>query len=140
VATILHLYTAPAKRQPMRETSAVRAVANSGLEGCAHARPGGKRQVLLMDRETLDALGLAPGILRENITTEGLPVNELDPSEKLRIGKTLLEVTMACTPCAQMEKIRGGLRQELRGRRGVLCRVLRGGTLRQGDTIEKFSS
>jgi MOSC domain-containing protein YiiM len=124
----------------MRETNEVRAVANSGLEGCAHVRPGGKRQVLLMDHETLDALGLAAGILRENITTEGLPVNELDPGEKLRIGKTLLEVTMSCTPCAQMEKIRGGLRQELRGRRGVLCRVLRGGTLRQGDEIEKFSS
>jgi len=124
----------------MRETSEVRAVANRGLEGCAHARPGGKRQLLLMDRETLDALGLAPGILRENITTEGLPVNDLEPGEKLRIGKTLLEVTMPCTPCAQMEKIRGGLRQELRGRRGALCRVLRGGTLHQGDTIEKFSS
>lgn len=122
----------------MREAEEVRAVANSGLEGCVHARPGGKRQVLLVDRETLDELGLAAGILRENITTKGLPVNELEPGEKLRIGEALLEVTMACTPCAQMEGIRGGLRQELRGRRGALCRVLRGGTLRQGDGIERL--
>ena len=34
------------------------AVAEHGLEGCAHARPGGKRQVLFASREHLDAVGV----------------------------------------------------------------------------------
>jgi len=40
------------------------AIANKGLEGCAHARFGGKRQVLLVDRETLNAMDLHPGVIR----------------------------------------------------------------------------
>ena len=35
-----------------------------GLEGCLHAQPGGNRQVLL-DRESLEAMQLQPGMLRE---------------------------------------------------------------------------
>lgn len=122
----------------MQELEEVCAVEDSGLEGCAHARPGGKRQVLLMDCETLEELGLAPGILRENITTEGVPVDELAPSQTLRIGEVLLEVTLPCTPCGKMEEIRGGLREQIRGRRGVLCRVLHGGRLRKDDAIERI--
>ena len=83
-------------------------------------------------------MDLRPGTLRENITTTGLNVNGLVPGEKLRIGAALLEVTAVCTPCDQMERIRSGLRRELWGRRGMLCRVLEAGTVRPGDEIEKF--
>jgi MOSC domain-containing protein YiiM len=48
-----------------------------------------------------------------------------------------LEVSAVCTPCNLMEKIRLGLRKELYGRRGMLCRVIEGGTIRRGDAIEK---
>jgi len=95
--------------------------------------------VLLVDRETLEAMNLAPGILRENITTAGLNVNGLAPGEKLRIGETLLEVTAVCTPCDQMERIRPGLRKELWGRRGMLCRVLEAGVVRAGDAIQRIT-
>ena len=81
---------------------------------------------------------LQPGILRENITTEGLNVNSLEIGQRLRMGKAMLEVTMVCTPCNQMERIRPGLRKELWGRRGMLCRVLEGGVIRLGDLIEKL--
>ena len=112
-------------------------LADSGLEGCAHARPGGRRQVLLVDRETLEAMDLAPGVIRENITTEGINVNGLEPGQRLRVGLTLLEVTAVCTPCDQLEKIRPGLRREIYGRRGMLCKVIEGGTIRPGDSIER---
>ncbi len=121
----------------MEELSEVQAVADAGFEGCVHARTDGPRQVLLMDRETLDAMGLMPGILRENITTEGMNVNGLPLGQTLRIGDVRLEVSAVCTPCNLMEKIRPGLRKELYGRRGMLCRVVEGGTIRRGDTIEK---
>jgi MOSC domain-containing protein YiiM len=139
VATISNLFRAPQRRLPMEELAEARLVQDSGVEGCAHARPGGKRQVLLVDRETLEAMNLAPGILRENITTAGLNVNGLAPGEKLRIGETLLEVTAVCTPCDQMERIRPGLRKELWGRRGMLCRVLEAGVVRAGDAIQRIT-
>jgi MOSC domain-containing protein YiiM len=141
MAKILHIFRAPKKRLPMEEIEEARVITNVGLEGCAHARPGGgPRQVLLVDRETLEAMDLRPGIVRENITTEGIDVNSLAPNQELRIGEVRLEVSEICHPCDQLEKIRPGLRREMRGRRGMLCRVLEGGVIRRGDAIEKVSA
>jgi len=138
MARVHNLFRAPKMRLPMEELQEANLLADLGFEGCAHARPGGKRQVLLVDRETLEAMGLRPGVLRENITTDGLNVNGLPIGQQLRIGATVrLEVGMVCTPCDQMERIRPGLRKELWGRRGMLCRVLEGGLIRPGDSIEK---
>ncbi|HKV26117.1 MAG TPA: MOSC domain-containing protein [Candidatus Acidoferrum sp.] len=114
------------------------AVRDLGLEGCAHGRLGSPRQVLLADLETLDALELRPSMIRENITTEGLNVNGLMAGERLKLGDVLLEVTMPCTPCGQMEALRPGLRKEIRGRRGMFCRVIQGGAIRQGDAMERL--
>ena len=122
----------------MEELREAQILADFGLEGCSHAQPGGKRQVLLVDRECLEAMELQPGMLRENITTGGLNVNSLAVGQRLRIGEARLEVTMVCTPCNQVERIRPGLRKELWGRRGMLCRVLEGGIIRPGDPIEKL--
>jgi MOSC domain-containing protein YiiM len=137
MAKVLHIFRAPKKRLPMEELREVRVLKNSGLEGCAHARPG-NRQVLLVDRETLEAMELRPGVVRENITTEGLNVNSLQLGEELRIGEILLKVSAICHPCDQLEKLRPGLRREMRGRRGMLCRVMQGGTIRPGDSVEKI--
>jgi len=139
MATVQNLFRAPKKRLPMEELSEARAVADSGFEGCAHAREQGKRQVLLVDRESLEAMDMRPGILRENITTDGLSVNSLPIGQQLRVGQARLEVSAVCTPCDQMERIRPGLRKEIWGRRGMLCRVLDGGIIRPGDAIEKLS-
>jgi MOSC domain-containing protein YiiM len=137
VPSVLHLFRAPQRRLPMEELAEIFAVEDSGFEGCAHARPGGKRQVLLVDNETLELMEIRPGIIRENITTTGLNVNGLALGQQLRVGDSRLEVAAVCTPCDLMEKIRPGLRRELRGRRGRLCRVVSGGTIRKGDGIEK---
>jgi MOSC domain-containing protein YiiM len=124
----------------MEELQAADAVADLGFAGCSHARRGGRRQVLLVDKETLDSMELRPGKIRENITTSGLNVNGLMPGERLRVGNAVLEVTAVCTPCDQLEKIRPGLRRELYRRRGMLCRVLTGGSIRRGDSIERLAS
>lgn len=137
MAQVHKLFRAPRRGWPMEELFVAEAVTDVGLAGCAHARPGSKRQLLVMDRETLEALELLPGTIRENVTTEGLNVNGLELGETLRVGQALLEVTMICTPCGLMDKIRQGLRREIRGRRGMLCRVLQGGVIRPGDVIER---
>jgi MOSC domain-containing protein YiiM len=132
---VLYLFRSPQKHTGMEELCEAQAVENYGFAGCAHARPGGTRQVLLVDMETLRAMDLAPGMLRENITTEGLAVNALKAGQKLRVGEVELEVSVVCEPCELMEVIRPGLMAALVGRRGMMCRVVTGGTVRQGDEI-----
>jgi len=140
MAKVQNLFRATQKRLPIEELSEVLVENDRGFRGCAHGRPGSKRQVLLVDRETLEAMDLKPGIIRENITTDGINVNGLSIGQQLRIGPVTLEVTSVCTPCDQMEAIRPGLRKELWGRRGMLCRVLEGGLIRRGDAITKIEA
>ena len=138
MASVKHLFRAPKRHLPMEELREVRILKDFGLDGCAHARPGGSRQVLLVDSETLEVLDLKPGVIRENVTTEGLNVNGLAIGQRLKMGEAQLEVSAVCTPCGQIERLRLGLRKEIRGRRGMLCRVLESGTVRVGDTIERI--
>ena len=135
MARVIHLFRAPKRREPMEELLEARAMEDVGLEGCAHARPQGRRQVLLMDRETLDDFELVPGIVRENVTTEGLDVNGLAIGQRLQIGKAELQVSAVCDPCEQIEALRPGLQAAMQGRRGMLCKVVRSGILRRGDEI-----
>ena len=51
------------------DVSSLSFVADLGIEGDRHAKPDTRNQVLLMDTETLDALELAPGDIRENVAT-----------------------------------------------------------------------
>ena len=111
-----------------------------GIEGDRYAVKRGmnraKRQVLMMDKETIDLLGLNPGTVRENITTEGMDIYSLAPGQRVRIGAEVeLEVTELCNPCERMDAVRPGLREELEGRRGMLTRVARGGDIAVGDGI-----
>jgi len=137
MATVAHLFRAAEHGLPMVEIQEADAITAFGLAGCVHGKKNGQRQVLLVDQETLDAMGLQPGIIRENVTTQGLSVNGLVIGELLRIGEVLLQVSAVCTPCDQLELVRTGLRREIYGRRGMLCRVVEGGTMRVGDAIER---
>lgn len=136
MAEILHLFQCLAHGEPMREFEEVFAVENKGLQDCIHGRSESIRQVLLMDQETLEEFGIAPGRARENITTRGIVLGSLPLGQRLRAGEALLEVTKPCSPCHQMDEIRQGLQEALRGRRGLLCRVVEPGRIRRGDRIE----
>jgi MOSC domain-containing protein YiiM len=136
VGQVVRLFIAVIHRQPMREVGEVAAVVNRGLEGCIHGRPGSRRQVLLMDAETLELLGVPPGAVKENITTSGLRVGELQAGQRLRVGEALFEVSVPCEPCHRMDEIRQGLKEKLLGRRGMLCRVVEAGRICRGDGIQ----
>jgi MOSC domain-containing protein YiiM len=136
MAHVSNLFIAVEHRKPMTAVDQATAVANRGFEGCIHGRLGSKRQVLLVDTETLAEFGLEPGIVRENITTVGLDVANLKLEQRLAMGGAVLEVTIPCEPCHQMDEIRMGLQEALKDRRGVLCRVIEGGRISRGDEIE----
>jgi MOSC domain-containing protein YiiM len=136
MAEVAHLFVSLVHRFPMREQEEVEALRDKGFRGCIHGRPGSKRQVLLMDTETLDRLGVPVGAVKENISTRGLDFETLGRGQRLRIGGAVLEITIPCDPCSRMDEIRRGLEQELRGRRGWLSRVVEAGAIRRGDSIE----
>lgn len=133
---VIHLFTSLVHRFPMREVEEIDTIVNKGFKGCIHGRPGSKRQVLLMDIETLEKFGIAPGAVKENITTRGVDFKGLSAGQRLRIGESLLEITIPCDPCSRMDELREGLQQVLRGQRGWLCRIVYAGKIKRGDRIE----
>ncbi len=139
MAEVQHLFTCLVHRFPMKEENAVEAIENKGLKGCIHGRPDSDRQILLMDRETLDKFELSPGAIKENVTVTGMDFQTLGIGQRLRIGESLLEITAPCNPCPRMDEIRMGLQEELRGQRGWLCRVIASGMIRKGDAVVVMS-
>ncbi len=135
-AKVAALHVCPAHRAPMKPLAVAQAVTDFGLEGDRHAKAGSRRQVLLVEKETLDALDLAPGIVRENITTQGANLTSLAPGRRLRLGRdVVLEVTGTCSPCHRLDEVRDGLSQAMAERRGVNARIVAGGSIQLGDAV-----
>jgi MOSC domain-containing protein YiiM len=119
----------------MELVTSAKAIENLGLEGDRHAKADSKRQVLLIEAETLDKLGLRAGQVRENITTRGIALMNLPLGTRLRIGEAMFELTVECEPCNLMDQLRPGLKETLKGQRGMLARVTQSGALSVGDAI-----
>ena len=133
---VLGLHIATQKGQTMTDVAEAKAIADLGLEGDRHAEKGSPKQVLLMDKETLDLLSLSSGMIKENITVEGLDLSSVKPGNVFFLGADVtMEATGLCEPCDQMDALRPGLQEALKDRRGVLAMVLNGGTLRVGDSV-----
>jgi MOSC domain-containing protein YiiM len=135
MATVVGLFVSPARgsgRSEPRER--VLAIESQGLDGCAHANPP-RREVLLASKEHLDAVGVEPGAIRENVTVEGADVHSWPVGQRVKVGEAVLEITMVCDPCQRMDDLRAGLRGEIDGKRGMLAHVVEGGEIALGDEI-----
>ena len=136
MATISGIWTSPARKSARMDGHERRqAIAGHGLDGCAHANPP-KREVLFASRDHLDAVGVDPGAIRENLTVDGTDVQQWPVGQRLRAGEAVFEITMVCDPCHRMDELRQGLRAELEDRRGMLARVVETGEVALGDEIE----
>jgi len=113
-----------------------------GLQDDAHA---GKwhRQVSLLGQESIDKMneyednGLCSGNFAENITTEGIVLYEIPVGTHLQIGKTEHEVTQIgkkChgSGCAIMQQVGDCIMPK----EGIFTKVIKGGIIKPGDTIE----
>jgi MOSC domain-containing protein YiiM len=134
VAEVVGIWRSPERRELMEPLESARVFENEGVEGCAHRR-GGKRNVLFVAAEDLEALGVQPGAVKENFTVRGAEVMKWPLGQRLAIGDAEFEVSMVCDPCDLMETIRPGLQAEIDGRRGMLARVLKSGQVAVGDPI-----
>ena len=124
-------------REPMKSVESADLVAGYGIEGDRHATSKGprtRRQVLLMDVETLGSFGLEGGQTRENVTTKGIDLHALPAGARVALGdEAVVEITGFCDPCGRMDELRDGLREAMVDRRGMLATVVAGGGVRVGD-------
>src|SRR2546428_12323442 len=93
MAHVSNLFLAVEHRSPMKAVDQTIALADRGVEGCIHGRNGSKRQLLLVDSETLTEFQLAPGVVRENITTAGPTLALFNSRKPVRSWDGLLGVT-----------------------------------------------
>ena len=117
---IHNLYIKPGHGQPMRPVEAAEAESGQGLIGDASFGRR-KRQVLIIERETLQHFDLTPGQVRENLTVGDIALAGQPAGTQIQAGDALLEVTGDCAPCQLIDDIRPGLRgdgQRRRPRRG----------------------
>ena len=134
--SITNLHLARVKETPSDPVGEATAISGRGLEGDRSCREGNMRQVLIMDNETLGEFGLAPGRIKENITTTGLDLSQTQAGQVVFIGdEVTMEIVGECEPCGKMDAIRQGLQVELNHRRGMLCTVINGGSIKVGDSI-----
>jgi MOSC domain-containing protein YiiM len=135
MAELIGIWRSPKRRELMEPLESARVFENEGVEGCAHRR-GGKRNVLFVAAEDLEALGVSPGAVKENFTIRGADVMRWPVGQRLAIGGAEFEISMVCDPCELMEEIRPGLQAEIEGRRGMLARVLKTGKVSVGDQLQ----
>ena len=108
------------------------------------------RQVHLIHRELLEELrsqGFAvdPGVMGENLTTEGIDLLHLPRGSRLQIGTTAtIEITGLRNPCKQLDDYQDGLMGaviersdsgETVRKAGVMAVVIEGGRVEPGDLI-----
>lgn len=135
----------PVRHQPKKPTDALTFVPGHGVRGDAHAgehrlhavrepiKPN-TREVSLFDARLLDmwlqmGYDVGPGMLGENLTVRGIPLDEMAPGDRLYCGSVVLEVTENRIPCTTLPTIDHRLVKEMMGYSGLLARVVRGGTV-----------
>jgi len=116
-------------------------VKDHGLEGDAHA---GKwhRQVSLLASESIEqsrkrGLDVTFGDFAENIATTGADWKTMPVGTRVRLGDTaLIEITQIGKECLNRCAIYYQAGDCIMPREGVFARVLEGGKIRCGDTVE----
>lgn len=111
-----------------------------GINGDAHAG-NWARQVSLLASESVQkmkdkGLSLGAGDFAENITTSGIDLLELKIGTKLALGDEVeLEISQIGKECHDRCAIFEQVGFCVMPEEGVFARVLKGGTVRQGDQI-----
>lgn len=102
-----------AQRGSLRAVSSAKLEKALGLSGDHYSKPGGKRQITLIQSEHLAAIAALcgretaqPELLRRNLVISGINLLALK-GQQFYIGDALLEGTGLCEPCSRMEQALG---------------------------------
>lgn len=143
--TVIAIARCEVKRVPMELLDTAEISVEGGIEGDARGRKR-DRQVTLLTREGWDAACADLGkdldwtTRRANILVEGIDLAHTK-HQRLRIGPVVFDIAMQTQPCFLMNQFEQGLKEALRPdwRGGVCCRVVEGGRIGLGDTVELVS-
>lgn len=132
----------PARKAPLVALDRAEITRETGLVGDHYSgRPGGKRQVTLIQAEDLAAIAgylgrdVTPGDLRRNLVVAGINLRALK-DRRFQVGEAVLEATDDCHSCSRMETLLGpGGYNAVRGHGGITARVVNGGLVRMGDAV-----
>jgi MOSC domain-containing protein YiiM len=125
-------------RKTVVETAAV--IRDYGLEGDAHAGPW-HRQVSFLAAESIQAakdrgLDVTFGDFAENIATSGINWAKIPLGTQLKLGESaLVEITQIGKECHNRCAIYYMAGDCIMPREGIFAKVLKGGSIRRGDTI-----
>lgn len=140
--SLIAIHIAPAHEAPMEPREAVDLVTDSGIVGDRYFGDKSMDNVTLIEEsavlETSEGVGTAyaPGCTRRNLTVRGIALNDL-VGQQFRLGETILEGSELAHPCDFMNQTIGeGARELLANRGGIRARIVQGGTIRRGDSIE----
>ena len=118
-----------------------RLIPDHGLDQDAHAGDW-HRQVSLLDMQSIarireKGLDVDPGNFAENITTDGIRLWELPIGTRLQLGEqVVVEVTQIGKECHNRCAIFHQVGDCVMPREGIFVRILSGGYIKPGDTIE----
>lgn len=113
-----------------------------GLVGDAHADFYTQRQVSLLALESIEkmrafGLDVSPGDFAENLTTEGIDLMSLPVGTRISVGeRVVLEITQIGKECHTKCDIYRRVGRCVMPDEGVFARVIRGGRVKVGDTIQ----
>ena len=116
-----------------------------GIVGDAHADDW-HRQVSLLAMESIEkmrdlGLNVGPGSFAENLTTQGLDLLSLPIGSQVRVGdEVILEITQHGKICHDRCAIYQQVGDCVMPREGIFAKVIKGGQVKAGDTIETIEA
>lgn len=131
-------------KNPVNESKLIK---NFGLKTDAHSGPG-IRQVSLLALESINeqnsrliAKELKPSLKKgdfaENITTQGIRLLDLKIGDRLKLGaRVVLEISKIGKECHKRCAIYYKIGDCIMPREGIFAKVIKGGVIRTGDSIE----
>ena len=143
--TIVAVCTSKKKGIRKKNVGEVELKADWGIVGDAHADDW-HRQVSLLALESIEkmrALGLnvGPGSFAENLTTQGLDLLSLPIGSQVRVGdEVVLEITQHGKICHDRCAVYYQAGDCVMPREGIFARVIMGGQVKTGDTIETLET
>lgn len=132
---LISLHSKRAKESVPRTIYSADAVANFGLACDKYASPLSPRQILIASEQTYKEFNLQSATLSENLLVD-FATEKLHSGDLLCVGtEVVLWLTFQCEPCSILERKHAGILKNISTKRGILARVVRGGTISVGDKI-----
>lgn len=115
-------------------------IENYGIEGDGHAGDW-TRQVTVLNYESVERinkerkLSMRPGDFAENVLIRGVDLSQLQPSERLQLGDSVVLEIAQIGKEDHPSVVTRTFGVSLLPYEGLFCKVIRGGMVKKGDAV-----